>query len=61
VSERIKLPEGIDCEAGASLEFTDGKWWIVAKNQGGYDRTMVDLTALLTWLRENRPDLLKAP
>lgn len=32
---------------------------IQAINQGGYDSTEVDLLDLISWLKENRPDLLK--
>ena len=32
---------------------------IVAYNEGGYNRTKVDIGDVLLWLRTNRPDMLR--
>ena len=34
-----------------------GRWVIMAKNEGGYNSTEVDVLQMIDWLRKNRPDL----
>ena len=36
----------------------NGRWVIMAVNQGGFDSTSVDVINLIAWLRANRPELL---
>ena len=36
----------------------NGRWVIMALNQGGFDSTSVDVVDLIAWLRANRPELL---
>lgn len=37
----------------------NGRWVIEALNEAGYNGTDVDLLDLLSWLRNNRPELLQ--
>jgi hypothetical protein len=44
---------------GVKLDVNEhGRTVVVALNEGGYNRTEVDLLDLIDWLRANRPDLL---
>jgi hypothetical protein len=36
-----------------------GREQILARNEGGYNSTCVDLLDLVAWLKNNRPELLK--
>lgn len=49
------------CEGMGVLLGTDedsGREVIKAVNEGGYNSTHVDLLDLITWLKQNRPELL---
>ncbi len=48
--------EGMEVELDCT---TDGESIIVARNEGGYNSTWVDVLDLVRWLRANRPDLLE--
>ena len=38
----------------------DGRFVIIASNQGGHDCTQVDLLDLLVWIRTYRPEIWKS-
>lgn len=44
-------------EPGATL-LREGRLVVVALNQGGFDNTAIDLLELISWMKDNRPDLL---
>lgn len=45
---------------GFAVELADesGRAVVVAKNEGGYNCTQVDVADLVAWFRAHRPDLL---
>lgn len=47
-----------DSEHPVMIEMKEGRWSIVAFNQGGYDSTWVDLIDVLIYVKSHRPELL---
>lgn len=62
MEDRI-LMEGVRDSDGEETVYLssgfDGRPLVVATNDEGYSATEVDLSDLLRWLKEYRPDLLK--
>lgn len=55
--------EGYDVELRDQFTSTRGepRLCVLARNEGGYNSTAVDLLDLIQWLRENKPELLNPP
>ena len=63
--ERIKAGEEVVIEAEeygerfpVCLNLSNGELVVVARNEGGYNSTAVNLKQLLQWVARNAPDLL---
>ena len=48
-----------EMEVEVDREENSNRWIVRAYNEGGYNRTEVDILDLVDWLRKNNPELLQ--